>query len=202
MLTNTNYPPTQQAPATNTLWTADNFLWQLLISLMDSSDFKIIFQIFNYFIDRLLLYFRTSLFLRYWKENQGQDLSKQRISEREIATQTLDRPFGGYRFQNLSMQSIHPKLLQLMLSIAKSITPVVIILSPGSNPLESSTVTGVRMSCPPLEMIIKYAGALASTIEVRQYASFYWNFLIFLFSNQFLFFFWLFLFLYFLLRVF
>lgn len=151
----------------------NTFLWAFISSLIEvQNDFKPIFSIFNYFIDLMIQNCQKMLYFR----SQQEDRQMKRQIGNEIATQTLENQSLNYHhgFSKVQINSIHPKLLQLMISISKSIMPVVIIVPTGTpipmanEGINASTRIGIRMSCPNIELVEKYGGKLYNMIQVSE----------------------------------
>jgi hypothetical protein len=143
-----------------------NIFWSFLMVLMENlSDLKLIMNVFCYFLARILFHFRRKYFSLLF---QSSSLQHTATSLTEIATQTNDDNTSYYLPPSLQgslnpSSAIHPKLLQLMISFAKNLSPVVIIISPPPNNSQF-----IRMSCPQLKSIEKFGGNLFSLIQVKQ----------------------------------
>jgi hypothetical protein len=142
-----------------------NIFWSFLMVLMENlSDLKLIMNVFCYFLARILFHFRRKYFSLLF---QSSSLQHTATPLTEIATQTNDDNTSYYLPPSLQgslnpSSYIHPKLLQLMISFAKNLSPVVIIISPPPNNSQF-----IRMSCPQLKSIEKFGGHLFSLIQVN-----------------------------------
>jgi hypothetical protein len=142
-----------------------NFVLSFLFQLTENGDLKSVFTLLVLIFWKIIRVLRINLL-------QLQAREKRIKQRKEIATQTLESSsfLTLFSLSSSVSNSIHPRLLQLLLSFASSLVPVVIITpSPNAETASSIPITPnmIRMSCPGLDLLQRYGGKLFLRIKVN-----------------------------------